>query len=179
MAIAGDRLDEALALSERLVGFARETGAPLRMVDAGVTLALARDAAGNGRGAVDAVLSALEAAEPEGMIRAFADAGAGVRGPLEGALRAYRRGEAGDVSEPYVARLLAALPGGSVPSLLTRSELEVMRSIASGASNQEIADRLFIALSTVKKHVNHIYAKLGARTRTGAVARARELGIVE
>jgi predicted ATPase/DNA-binding CsgD family transcriptional regulator len=58
--------------------------------------------------------------------------------------------------------------------ILTERELEVLRLVAEGSSNQEIADRLFIGLSTVKKHINHIYDKLDAKNRTQAVAFARE-----
>ena len=57
-------------------------------------------------------------------------------------------------------------------------ELEIIKMMAEGHSNQEIADRLYIALSTVKTHINNIYAKLGVTSRTRAIARARELRII-
>jgi len=50
--------------------------------------------------------------------------------------------------------------------------------VAAGRSNREIADRLVIAVRTVKKHVENIHGKLGVRNRTEAAARARELGLV-
>ncbi|MEQ8166393.1 MAG: LuxR C-terminal-related transcriptional regulator, partial [Alphaproteobacteria bacterium] len=50
--------------------------------------------------------------------------------------------------------------------------------MAEGFSNPEIADRLFVAKSTVKKHINHIYAKLDVRNRTRAIARAREYALL-
>jgi LuxR family maltose regulon positive regulatory protein len=50
--------------------------------------------------------------------------------------------------------------------------------LAAGKSNQEIAEELFVALDTVKKHVSHILAKLGATNRTEATARARPLGLL-
>jgi LuxR family maltose regulon positive regulatory protein len=56
--------------------------------------------------------------------------------------------------------------------------LEVLRLIAEGLTNQEIARRLYISLSTVKGHTTNIFAKLGVATRTQAVARARGLGIL-
>lgn len=59
---------------------------------------------------------------------------------------------------------------------LTQREKDVLRRIAAGASNQEIADNLVISLGTVKKHLNNIFIKLEARNRTQALARARELG---
>jgi ATP/maltotriose-dependent transcriptional regulator MalT len=61
---------------------------------------------------------------------------------------------------------------------LTDRELDVLRLVAVGCPNQEIADRLFVGVSTVKKHINHIYDKLGVKNRTQAVAHARELHIL-
>jgi LuxR family maltose regulon positive regulatory protein len=61
---------------------------------------------------------------------------------------------------------------------LTIRELEVLVLIVSGLSNQEISNRLFLALSTVKGYNQNIYAKLGVKRRTEAVAKARELGII-
>ena len=54
----------------------------------------------------------------------------------------------------------------------------MLRLIAAGRSNQEIADSLIIALGTVKKHLNNLFGKLQVTSRTHAVARARELGIL-
>ena len=64
-----------------------------------------------------------------------------------------------------------------VEPLRTR-EIEILRLIAAGCSNREIADRLVIALSTVKWYVNTIYGKLQVASRTQAVARARELELL-
>jgi predicted ATPase/DNA-binding CsgD family transcriptional regulator len=58
---------------------------------------------------------------------------------------------------------------------LTKRELEVLHLIAAGLSNREIAERLFIGVSTVKKHINRMYSKLSVKRRTQAVIRAREL----
>lgn len=57
-------------------------------------------------------------------------------------------------------------------------ELEVLHLINKGLTNQQIADQLVIALSTVKTHINHLYAKFGAHTRTQLVASARDLGLL-
>jgi LuxR family transcriptional regulator, maltose regulon positive regulatory protein len=61
---------------------------------------------------------------------------------------------------------------------LSQRELEILRLIGAGYSNQEIADRLVITLHTVKKHSSHIFAKLGVTSRTQAVARARQAGLL-
>ena len=74
-------------------------------------------------------------------------------------------------------RRAAAAPPGLVEPLTDR-ELEVLRLLAAGKSNQRIAHELVVALDTVKKHVTHILGKLGAANRTEAVARARELGLI-
>jgi len=61
---------------------------------------------------------------------------------------------------------------------LTERELEVLRLIAQGHSNQQIADALIVSVGTVKKHLNNIFGKLGVHSRTQAVARARELSLL-
>jgi len=61
---------------------------------------------------------------------------------------------------------------------LSERELEVLRLLAVGKPNREIAGELFVAVDTVKKHVTHIFEKLGAANRTQATARARELGLL-
>ena len=61
---------------------------------------------------------------------------------------------------------------------LNERELEVLRLIAEGLSNHEIAERLVIALSTVKWHINNLFGKLGVRSRTQAIAQAKELGLL-
>jgi ATP/maltotriose-dependent transcriptional regulator MalT len=61
---------------------------------------------------------------------------------------------------------------------LSQRELEVLRLLALGFQNRAIADRLFVSRNTVKTHLMHIYAKLGVQTRTEAVARALDLGLL-
>ena len=61
---------------------------------------------------------------------------------------------------------------------MTDRELQVLDLLAVGRPNQQIADELVVALETVKEHVSHILAKLGAANRTRAVARGRELGLL-
>jgi LuxR family maltose regulon positive regulatory protein len=61
---------------------------------------------------------------------------------------------------------------------LSDRELEVLRLIATGLSNREIAQELVIAIGTVKSHINHIYGKLGVKNRTQAVARAQKLSLL-
>jgi LuxR family maltose regulon positive regulatory protein len=61
---------------------------------------------------------------------------------------------------------------------LTDRELEVLRLLAAGRRNREIADQLVVTLDTVKKHLTHIFDKLGATNRTQALTHARQLGLI-
>ena len=54
----------------------------------------------------------------------------------------------------------------------------MLQLLTAGLSNQEIAERLIVSLNTIKTHVKNIYAKLGVESRTQAIARARQLGIL-
>jgi DNA-binding NarL/FixJ family response regulator len=107
-------------------------------------------------------------------------------GRLVEALLAAARGES--VLQPSVAARVVArfaqLPDDAprrpqplvVP--LSDRELEVLRLLAEGGSNREIAGSLFLAEGTVKNHVTNVLAKLGARDRTQAALRARGLGLI-
>jgi len=61
---------------------------------------------------------------------------------------------------------------------LSRREINILQLIAEGLSNQEISERIFLALSTVKGHNRNIFGKLSVQSRTEAIARARELGLL-
>src|SRR5919112_6190641 len=91
------------------------------------------------------------------------------------------------VSAHYLKKLLAALerdaasaasPAAGLPEPLSERELEVLRLIASGKSNRRIATEIFVSVGTVKTHINHLYRKLDAHSRTQALARARELKLL-
>ncbi len=77
-----------------------------------------------------------------------------------------------------VAHLAVHVPAPSRPEGLTKRELEVLRLMAGGRSNKEIADALGTAEATVKNQASSIFAKLGVRDRTRAVLRAIELGVL-
>jgi LuxR family transcriptional regulator, maltose regulon positive regulatory protein len=150
-----------------------------------VLQAVARQLAGEEREAAGTLGEALEAAEPGGFIRLFVDEGTPTADLLSAAA-------AQGVRPEYVGRLLAAFaaeaererqassaPGPASPAEgLSRRELEVLQLIAQGLSNQEIGQRLYLALDTVKGHNRRIFEKLGVQRRTEAVARARELGLL-
>lgn len=123
--------------------------------------------------ALDRIRQALSLAEPQGFVRVFVDEGA----PMQELLSLARsRG----LSQSYASDLLKAFPTPSPPSTagLSAREIEVLKLIAAGASNRDIAERLFLSIGTVKKHTDNIYSKLGAHRRTLAISRARELGLM-
>jgi DNA-binding CsgD family transcriptional regulator/tetratricopeptide (TPR) repeat protein len=87
-------------------------------------------------------------------------------------------------SQPLLRELGRSPAGGSDPSdrqakSLTARELEVLRLVSVGRSNREIADQLYISVKTASVHVSNILAKLGAQSRTEAVAIARRLGVIQ
>jgi LuxR family maltose regulon positive regulatory protein len=144
----------------------------------------------HGQGEVDRALASLERtlelALPQNYLRSFLDLGE----PMEALLRrALERQAMREPTVGYVRQLLSRFRSAPPlePSLprtelliesLTRREMDVLELIAQGLSNQEIADRLFLALSTVKGHARITFDKLGVQRRTEAVARARELGLL-
>jgi LuxR family maltose regulon positive regulatory protein len=92
---------------------------------------------------------------------------------------ASRSLEAASTPDPALSLVPKATPVSSAPvASLTRREQEVLRLLAAGASNQEIAQTLVISLATVKKHVSNLLGKLGATSRTQAIAQARTLSLL-
>ncbi len=127
--------------------------------------------------------SALALAEPEEYMRVFLDVGEPVRDLLAAYLRTER-----PAHKPYAQKLLEAFspsgaaapgaqPGGLVEPLSER-ELEVLRLMALGRTNQDIARQLVVARGTIKAHAASIFRKLDVNNRTAAVAVARQLGIL-
>ena len=187
---ASGRLNDVLQLLERLNDSATATGRWSTVVETLTLQALALAALGDKHAAVTTLKRAVELAAPEGYMRLFVDEGA----PLYALLHTMQ--PAGIAPTDYYAALLGAFDVSPSPDVgieglakagsafspddlafepLTEREHEVLGLLASGASNQAIADRLVISLATAKKHVNNILGKLQAQNRTEAVARAREV----
>lgn len=98
--------------------------------------------------------------------------------PPDELIAAIRAAAAGETAlAPAIAGRLLARLRTPQPSLSSR-ETEVLRLVADGASNNDIAARLHISDATVKSHLVHIYTKLGVSSRTAAVATARDRGIL-
>jgi LuxR family transcriptional regulator, maltose regulon positive regulatory protein len=150
--------------------------------------ALLADARGDREAALAFLAAAVAEAEPEGVVRPFVDEGAPMAALLAGLRAAARdgRGPGGGVSPAFPGTLLAAFPRqGPGPRRtglvepLTERELQILRLLAAGRSNAEMAAELFVEQSTVKTHLVHLYRKLGAHSRTQTVARARALGLLD
>jgi LuxR family maltose regulon positive regulatory protein len=151
-----------------------------------VLQAIAQDAHGEKEKAARVLSEALTLAEPGGFIRLFIDEGEPMRLLLEKQLR-----DQGHHMMGYVNKILAAFASSQpmqqskfknreteMVEPLSQRELEVLKLIAEGLSNDEIGKRLFLALDTVKGHNRRIYDKLQVQRRTEAIARARELGLL-
>jgi LuxR family maltose regulon positive regulatory protein len=150
-----------------------------------VLQAVALQAHGDKDSAVRLLGDALVLAAPGGFIRLFVDEGRPMAHLLSAAATK-------GIMPDYIGRVLAVFeaeeqksendssPPTAQPLLepLSHRELEVLQLMAQGLSNQEISERFFLALSTVKGHNRNIFGKLQVQRRTEAVARARELGLL-
>jgi LuxR family maltose regulon positive regulatory protein len=187
----------AVALLERIDALAEAQGRTAGVIEALALQALGLHAAGDRAGALAMLVRALTLAWPEGYVRVFADEGPAMGslvGAVIGAGRRARPPGADQIPMDYLGRLLRAVrpaPAGARPDTqphtrmaaalvepLTDREFKVLGMLAAGKRNQEIADELVVTLGTVKKHVTHTFEKLGAASRTQAVARARQLGLI-
>jgi LuxR family maltose regulon positive regulatory protein len=187
--VEGD-LHAALALLERLLQAAEEGGRKGSAIEILVLQAIAYHALGILPAALLPLQHALKLAEPEGYIRMFLDEGPGM-------LQLLREAAAREIMPrqglpPYTGKLLAAFeaeqrrsedksplpPTQPLIEPLSQRELEILHLIAQGLSNRQIGERLFLALDTVKGHNRKIFDKLQVQSRTEAIARARELGLL-
>ncbi len=191
LSLAEGRTSEAQHLLERQRVLAEAGGRNGRLIEILGLQALALEAQDRPEEAGAALFQAISLGRPEGYVRVFLDLGWPLRELL-------KRLVAPRIAGTYVRDLLDAFqkeseahrsrvtedvalpPSLAEPSIdqLTERELDVLRLLAQGLSNKEIAERLIVAPSTVKQHLKNIYGKLDVHSRTQAVARGRELELL-
>jgi LuxR family maltose regulon positive regulatory protein len=180
--IVQDRPQDALRVLGPLLQATEEGGWLMYGIEVLALQALALQARGDTTRALTALERALDLAAPGGFVRLFVEKGA----PMAQLLyQAAARG----IAAQFAGRLLAAFPASQAPEPfretpaemiepLSERETEVLQLVAAGLSNREIAQRLFLSVSTIKVHTYNIYSKLGVHSRTQAVAKARALGVL-
>lgn len=199
--MAEGRPAESLALLESALPIVEKTNRIGLEIEYQILIALAAQTLGQNNRAMRSLERALALAEPAAFLRIFLDEG-------EPMARLLGEAASQRIRPEYVGRLLAAFPASYQPSAiscqpdrdrerpglrtqdsgpgtqhptvepLSERELEVLRLVAEGLSNEEIAQRLVVSLPTIKFHTSNIYGKLGVRNRTEAVAKARGLGLL-
>lgn len=179
--IAGGNPERAAALLERLRPVAAARGAEYDVIRILTLLSLAYLNQFELDHAVDALHRALDRSEKNNFIRVYIDEGPAIVRLLR---IVYRRG----LHVPYITRLLEAC--GETPDQVTRivhdeivepitaRELDVLKLAALGLTNKQIADELFLAVATIKRHITNINGKLGVESRVDAVQQARSLGLL-
>jgi LuxR family maltose regulon positive regulatory protein len=170
------RSKEALVLIQKIIHFARSGGRMNMLIRAQVALAVVGSQP-------DALLEALQLAEPEVYISTFVDEGEPMQNLLNHILK---RSGLEPPTSTYVERILAAIKpvpprpkrSGGLVEPLSEREVEVLRYMAEGLSNPEIARRLYLSPNTLKAHAQNIFMKLDVHNRLQAVGKARDLGLI-
>jgi LuxR family maltose regulon positive regulatory protein len=195
--LAGSNPEPALGLLERLQALAESQVRTQSVIQIRALRSLGLQSAGDHQGALSLLADALALARPEGYVRVFADEGPPMAALLRSLVGARQRGRVAASSaaaREHLHRVIRGFgpasshrTGGPVGSVSARSgrvdaltdrELEVLRLLATGRPNREIAQELVVTVETVKKHASHIFDKLGAANRTEAVARARQRNLL-
>ena len=164
--LAQEKIPAAWKLLEELETPARDERRSNTLIE---ILTLKSLASTNRPSALTSLESALSLGIPQGYRRIFLDEGPKLK-PLLHSLRGCST-----LVEPLIGAQEAKQMGESP---LTARELDILRAMADGLSNKEIAQQLFISAGTVKAHSASIYRKLGVANRTEAIARAKDLGLV-
>ena len=171
------RSEEAIAILHKIIQFAKSGGRMNTLIRAKVALAVVGSLP-------DVLVEALEIAGPEGYISTFLDEGEPMHNLLS---HIHKKSNLEPGLFTYVEKLLSTFEpasrkpqqiGGLVEPLSER-ELEVLRYMAEGLSNPEIAGRLYLSPNTLKAHAQNIFMKLEVHNRLQAVSKAKELGLIK
>jgi LuxR family maltose regulon positive regulatory protein len=178
--LAEGKVNEARLRLEELQHKAEKTSRTGNLIEIFLLQALTMKAAGDNIRAVELLKRALVMAEPEGYFRIFVDMGTAMTLMLKEVAAQNQSGS-------FVGQLLIEcekenprnpMPAGLLREPITAREMEILKLLADGLSNQEIARKLVLSLGTVKTHAHHIYAKLGVNTRAQAIKRAINLNLL-
>ncbi len=190
--ILQEQAGEALDLLPPLLAQAQRLERVDLIIEIHILSALAHQIAGQDAEALAGLVAALSLAEPGGYRRVFLDAGA----PMAKLLRQVASrslGAPAGITPAYVANLMTAFgeleqTGSEIAPAhpqaqplidpLSERELDVLRLLATGLSNPEIADELYVAVSTIRSHCKSIYGKLDVHSRWDAVQRGQDLGLI-
>jgi LuxR family maltose regulon positive regulatory protein len=168
--------DESRRLVEEQVRLAREAGYLEYKMELHIVRALMEQESGNSSIAIKTLECALEIGRAGGYVRVFLDEGEEMKNLLAQIQKSRK--------DDFVAELLAAfgvpahIDQSALIEPLTEREIDVLKLIAEGMSNPEIAEKLVLSVGTVKTHVKHIYGKLNVDDRVKAAGKARELGMI-
>ena len=188
--LAEGRFDEARALLAQARAVQETSGAVAEVISIGILEAAVAEASGRRAEARGALEKAIALAAPGGYVRRFVDDGERIAHLLplvrtaapafvDTLTAAFATGPTAASARPAArGAVLWKDADGRLLETLTLRELDVLRLMAQGASNADIAASLTVSLGTAKWHVGHILAKLGATSRTRAIVRAQGLGLV-
>jgi LuxR family maltose regulon positive regulatory protein len=173
--------DEALDLINSLLEKVEQVGIIAPMIRAHLTRSIIFNKKGKGDKAGEAIRQALKLGENGKFIQVFKEEKQ-VIPFLKENIRLLKTEK--KISEDYSNKLLAMVSvSGPEPgpedneNLLSERELEILKLIESGLSNQEIGEKLFISLNTIKTHIKNLYRKLDVQTRTQALSKAKKLDL--
>jgi LuxR family maltose regulon positive regulatory protein len=190
--IAQGRTDEAAQLLRRARSMAEASHDVADLISVEVLAATVAERSGDRRRAQRALEEAIARAAPERYVRRIVDDGGGVAHLLPAVRRiapAFVDEVAAALAAGQPSQAAPARAGGAAGALwqdedgrpveaLTARELDVLRLMARGCSDAAVADELVVSLATAKWHAARIRAKFGARSRTQALLRAQQLGLV-
>ncbi|GCE29632.1 hypothetical protein KDA_51160 [Dictyobacter alpinus] len=183
------RPQEALLIIDRLLPDAKAGGRADRVLRMQLLQSLAYHLLENEQEALICFEDLLPLAEREGYLRVFLDAGMLLHGlfihlaerlmtspVIRAVQRAWHQGIPATPAPP--PQRYTSLGAQALVEPLSEREMEILRLIASGASNQQIADTLIITVNTVKRHISNLLSKLGGSNRTQALVQARKIGLL-
>jgi ATP/maltotriose-dependent transcriptional regulator MalT len=185
--LATGHADQACRVISSALATAARTNRRAYKVELLIVRSRAEAAAGKSRRAHRTLLEALTEASPLGLVQLFFDEGPELAAALQVVMPTLT--QLPDANQKFIDLISSAVsPSGTQqsideedlldPAALTKREIQILRLIEAGFTNEAIAGRLFLSLRTVKWYLYNIYPKLGVKNRTGALAKAKKMGLM-